>query len=146
MIVVTNTSPILNLSIIGHLDILESLYGKVFIPEAVLRELSAHGIQQPAIQEIPWIEVKAVTGHLLLDWFLVSLHAGEAEAITLSKEIKSELLLIDERIGRKVADRVGLKFTGLLGVLIEAKHKELITKIKPLLDGLIVKAGFWIKP
>ena len=53
---------------------------------------------------------------------------------------------MDERKGRNVALRFGLKFIGLLGVLMEAKNKGLIQEVKPLLDALISKAGFWISP
>jgi len=54
-------------------------------------------------------------------------------------------LLIDERRGRKVASRFGLNYIETLGILIEAKHKGLITAIKPIVDNLIIEAGFWIK-
>ena len=49
---------------------------------------------------------------------------GEAEAIALAIELKADLLLLDERLGRKVASRFRLNYVGLLGVLIEAKHKS----------------------
>lgn len=71
------------------------------------------------------------------------LDAGESEAIAISLEIDAELLLMDERIGRETADYLGLHYIGLIGVLIEAKHKKLISRIKPYLDALR-KAGFRI--
>ena len=46
--------------------------------------------------------------------------------------------------GRMIASRLGLRVTGLLGLLIEAKQRGLIAEVKPLMDSLIVKAGFWI--
>jgi predicted nucleic acid-binding protein len=52
--------------------------------------------------------------------------------------------LIDERRGRAVASRLGLKFVGLLGTLIEAKQHGLVPAVKPILDDLLTKAGFWI--
>ncbi|HDH09460.1 MAG TPA: DUF3368 domain-containing protein, partial [Chloroflexi bacterium] len=57
-------------------------------------------------------------------------------------ETKAELLLMDERLGRETARHLGLRYTGLIGVLIEAKHKGLISKIKPHLDALRDMAGF----
>jgi predicted nucleic acid-binding protein len=72
------------------------------------------------------------------------LDEGEAEAIALAIQLKAHLLLLDERRGRAVASRLGLRFIGLLGVLVEAKQKGYISRVKPLLDHLIAKAGFWV--
>jgi predicted nucleic acid-binding protein len=67
---------------------------------------------------------------------------GEAEAIVLALEFKPDLLLLDERKGRQVASNLGIKFTGILGILIEAKNKKLINAIKPIMDDLIKQVGF----
>jgi len=52
------------------------------------------------------------------------------------------LLLIDERRGRAEADRLGVRITGLLGILVEAKQKNLIVAVKPLMDALITTSDF----
>ena len=70
------------------------------------------------------------------------LDAGEAEAIALALETGAELLLMDEHLGRETAHHLGLRYTGLIGVLIEAKHKGLISAVKPHLDTLRNIAGF----
>ena len=70
--------------------------------------------------------------------------AGVAEAIALTVELKANVLLIDERQGRLVADKLHLHYTGILGILVEAKKQGLITTVKPLLDALIDQAGFWV--
>ena len=67
---------------------------------------------------------------------------GEAEAIVLAVELKPDLFLLDERKGRVVASRLGIKFTGVLGILIEAKRSGLIAKVKPIMDVLIEQVGF----
>ena len=67
---------------------------------------------------------------------------GESEAIALAIELNAELLLIDDREARREAVRRGLDFTGLLGVLREAKNRGLIQAVKPLLDELIAIAEF----
>ena len=70
------------------------------------------------------------------------LGAGEAEAIALALEGGAELLLMDERLGREAARRVGVRVVGVAGVLLEAKRKRLIPAIKPYLDLLRDVTGF----
>jgi predicted nucleic acid-binding protein len=74
----------------------------------------------------------------------MELDVGEAEAIALAKELAADLLLMDGRRGRDIAARLGLRVIGLLGVLIEAKHRGMIPAVKPILDDLKAKAGFWV--
>lgn len=147
MIVVSNTSPISNLAAVGQLEILHQLYQKVIIPEAVSAELTLGGGSQSggtAIQTLPWIEIRTVTDRTFVTALELELDPGEAAAIVLAIELKADLLLLDERRGRTVASRFGLQFVGLLGVLIEAKQQGYLVAVKPTLDDLITRAGFWV--
>lgn len=147
MIVVSDTSPIINMAAIGHLELLRKLYKGLVIPQAVYHETTVKGLGQVGAQEIEkskWIEVEEIPDKNLTEALKLELDEGEAEAIALAIGIKADLLLIDERRGRKIADRFGLKYIGLLGAIIEAKHKNLIPNVRSLLDSLISKAGFWI--
>jgi predicted nucleic acid-binding protein len=85
-----------------------------------------------------------VMDHALVVALQMELDEGEAEAIVLTKELAADLVLLDERRGRVVASRLGLRFVGLLGVLIEAKQKGSIPAVKAVLDDLVAKAGFWV--
>lgn len=96
------------------------------------------------VQTFDWIEVREINNRLVVDALQNELDIGEAEAIALAIEISAEQVIIDERRGRIVADRFNLKYTGILGILIEAKEKKLISTVKPLLDALRNQAGFWI--
>jgi predicted nucleic acid-binding protein len=147
MIIVSDTSPITNLALIGQLTILQQLYGIIVIPQAVAEEIAAaipRLINSPDILHFDWIQIMQVTDEMLVTSLQLELDAGEAQAIALAIELKAELLLVDERRGRTIAARLNLSIIGLLGVLIEAKHRGLLATVKPLLDDLIAKAGFWI--
>jgi predicted nucleic acid-binding protein len=147
MIVVCNTSPIINLAAIGQLALLQQLYARIVIPEAVYHEIAVIGSGQPGaneVQTLEWIETRHLAERALVNVLQIDLDAGEAEALALAVEAKADLLLMDERRGRTVAARLGLKYIGLLGVLVAAKQRGLVTLIKPALDELITRAGFWI--
>jgi len=74
------------------------------------------------------------------------LHIGEIEALSLAVEQQASVLLMDERAGRAVALKLGLRCMGVLGILIEAKTRHLVPKLGPLLDRLEEGACFWISP
>jgi hypothetical protein len=54
-------------------------------------------------------------------------------------------LLIDERQGWKIADKMGIASIGLIGVLLKAKKEGHITAVMPVVDELRTVAEFWIK-
>ena len=147
MIVVSNTSPINNLAAINYLNLLRELYNGIIIPEAVNRELTGVGTPVAGATEVQtqnWIQTRQVANRELVNILRLEIDEGEAEAIALAIELNAELLLIDEHLGRTVASRLGLDFTGVLGVLLECKSTGLIPAVKPLVDNLIVQAGFWV--
>lgn len=145
MIIVSNTSPISNLIIIGEIALLQQIYPKILIPPAVHSELTRLPLLQTTMTSLldaGWLEIQASTNLQLLDILNQTLDPGEAEAIALAVELSANRLLIDERLGRSVATSYGLKLRGLLGILIYAKQQGLIPVLKPILDRLINQAGF----
>jgi len=91
-----------------------------------------------------WFEIRKITNQSLFELLLTELDAGEAEAITLAKELGAEVLLIDERKGRQKARALGIPIMGVAGILLTAKNLGLISKIEPILADLEYKAGFWL--
>lgn len=147
MIVVSNTSPISNLAKVGQLMLLQQIYGKIIIPTAVYYELTAEGAGElvaTAVQTATWIETQPVANRILVTRLLNQLNEGEAEAIALTVELNADQLLIDERLGRREAASLGLRITGVLGVLLVAKRRTLIPAVKPVMDDLIAQAVFRI--
>ena len=141
MIVVSDTSPILNLSTIGRLDLLKSLYHELVIPPAVAIELQGNGVDA---RRQEWLLLREPANGELVRKLELRLDLGEAEAIVIALELGAERVLIDERRARRVASEFNLQPLGLLGILAEAKQHALLLECKPVLDELIQIAGFWI--
>ena len=147
MILVSNASPLVNLARIGRLEILRDLFGEVCVPDAVWAEVVVAGEGQPGAQELAeasWVKRCQVRNQPLVQALRQELDAGEAEANALALELKADLLLMDERLGRETAQHLGVKPTGVIGVLIVAKRRGVLPKVRPLLDALRNEAGFRI--
>ncbi len=147
MIIISDSSPLINLAVIGQLHLLQRLYGRVIIPQAVYEEIVIEGARQAGATEVAqadWIDIKQIINRPLVTSLEGELDRGEAEAIVLAVELEDALLLIDERKGRMVANRLGVHSIGLLGILIKAKHEGMISAVGLIMDELRAKAGFWI--
>ncbi|MCO6476679.1 MAG: DUF3368 domain-containing protein [Phaeodactylibacter sp.] len=144
MVVISDTTAITNLYQVKLLLIVKELYGQIIIPEGVYEELSRLSNQKRIIDQADWITIQKIKNKELRRELLKELDQGEAEAITLAIEIKSDLLVIDEQKGRKVSRRYGLRIIGVLGILINAKKRGIISNVKPYMDDLREKAGFHI--
>lgn len=141
MLVVSDTSPISALLQIGRAELLRDLFQTVCIPRAVYDELARFHSVIPA-----FIEVRDVLDRTRVQVLQSDLDVGEAEAIVLAMQMKADHLLIDERRGRVAAAAAGVPVIGLLGVLLLARHRSLITSLKDCLVDLQSKAGFYLSP
>ncbi len=137
MIVVSDTSAITSLMQIDRVELLSRIYSDVFIPEAVRDELLR---EHPAIPQ--FIRCQSASNRAEVQRLLAELDLGEAEAIILAKELKADELLIDETAGRRIAAREGVNVIGLLGVLLEAKGRGIISSVRQIAEELETKAGF----
>jgi predicted nucleic acid-binding protein len=136
-VVVSDTSPLRYLVIIGLAELLPALYGEVYIPKSVGHEL-APGTPQlvRAWMAMPalWLSVVSVTA-TATEAGLVELDAGERDAIALAREVKADLPLMDDREGVEAARGLGLPVTGTLDVLDLAARRDLI-ELAPAIEKL----------
>jgi uncharacterized protein len=147
MLVISDTSPIINLAAIGYLHLLPDLFGEIVIPKAVFQEIVIDGAGESGADEIQsatWIRVVKSKNRVLLKKISNSLDAGESEAIVIDIELKADYLLMDERLGRQIANDYGIKLLGVLGILLRAKNVQLIQSVSELMDKLRDEAGFFI--
>ena len=149
MIVVSDTSALSNLALVNHLWLLESIYQTVIIPDVVASELAAASNPTiSAILQLSWIQRQSLRNLQLANQLQQDrgLDAGEASAIALAFELQADDLLIDERLGRQEALRLGLSIIGILGILLVAKKRSLIPQVQSIMDALIDQAGFRVSP
>lgn len=145
--IVSNTSPIINLACIGRLGLLPDLYGDIVVPPAVFSEITAVLPDAPGAADVrtaTWIKQQSIVNRPLVAALRLGLDAGEAEAIACALQVKAKLLLIDERRGRRAAQELGLPVMGLMGVLLVAKNRGMVSSLRPILDDLRHIAGFWL--
>lgn len=143
---ISNTSPIFYLHRLGHLDLLEKMYGEIVIPNAVLEELDEGekaGEDIPDVRKLSWIKIRSITVPSALT-IIPDLGRGESEALALALMERHQTLIIDDSLAREIARLKSLRFTGTAGVLLKAKQKGLINELKPVLHRL-KDAGFYLR-
>lgn len=144
-LVVSDTSPLLNLALISRLDLLESQFSGITIPGQVWNELTEGGEGMDALREMRETGFLRVVEVERSDLFIEIFHEldlGETAAICYAIEQDADLLLLDEKDGRAVARRHDLDITGVIGILLRGATAGEV-EIEPELDALR-EAGFWI--
>lgn len=130
MLVIADTGPVNYLLLVGHINILPTLFGAVILPSAVRDELADVGTPRPVRQWIAdppsWIDVRPPATGCPSSETLKALDPGEAAAIALAMELHADLLLMDDREGVIAALCKGFAVTGTLGVLTLAADRRLI--------------------
>lgn len=136
IVVVADTSPLNYLVQINREHTLPALYTRVFVPTAVLEELNHPGTVSAVrrwLDSMPsWLIVRATVSEV--DPTLARLDPGEREAIQLARQERADLLLMDEKLGVRIAREQGLAVTGTLGVLVQAARRGLIDVEQALTD------------
>jgi predicted nucleic acid-binding protein len=144
MVIVSDASPIIALAICKKLDLPDKLFDQVYIPQAVFHELTIPN--KPNVEAITeWAKDRVANAKntAAITALSLNLDPGESEALALYWEIAADYLLIDEKKGRAIAMRNGIRTVGTIGILLSAKRQGFLTTVKPCLDTL-VSSGFRI--
>lgn len=128
-IIVSDTSSLIVLKNIDRLDILQRLFGQITITQKVAEEF-----KYPLPKFITIQNPKNKNYQQILNSYL---DKGEASAIALALESVDALLIIDDLKGRHQAKSLDLKFTGILGILIVAKEKGVITSFTDIIEEIM---------
>jgi uncharacterized protein len=145
-IVVSDTSPIRALAHLDLLVVLEALFGQVVVPPAVDIELlnPPIGLPRVDVRTLSFVSIRMPGNLNQVQMLLETLDPGESEALALALELETLAILIDEAAGRAMARRLGLLPIGILGTLVKAKQRGLISVVSPLIDRLKSELGFFI--
>ncbi len=125
-----NTTPFIALASIDRLDLLGEILGEFCVAEVVAEECAQGGpIPVPCLRRLSWVKVYPDLPPA--DWSLVlDLDRGEQQSILLARHHGAELVVIDERRARHLAEHLGLRVTGTLGILAKAKAEALIPSFR----------------
>ena len=123
--IVCNTSPLIALSILDKVDLIGKVYGKWVVPDKVMLESTIDG--KPFSEKLKHVlspHRMGVKNKFIVSSYEIYLDSGEAEVIALAEEVKADLLLIDDKKGRRFAELKGFKVVGVAGfktVVVERK-------------------------
>lgn len=127
-VIIADTSCLILLDKIRELNLLNQLFGEITITQEIADEFSS---------ELPnWFKIEHTVNKTYQKILEASLDRGEASAIAFAIEQKDCLLIIDDYKGRKFAEQLGIKITGTLGVLVQAKLSGQINSVKPILEKI----------
>lgn len=147
MIIVSDTTPLIGLASIGRLDLLQELFGEVYIPQAVFDETVTFGRENSKAKQLVsnanWIHVVEVKDRLAVNVLLDEMDLGEVETIVLASEMNADWVLMDEKKGRRKLSQLNIPKIGTLGILLKAKELGLVSALKPEIEEL-QRSGFSI--
>ncbi|MDU9050562.1 MAG: DUF3368 domain-containing protein [Candidatus Electrothrix sp. Rat3] len=139
MIIISDSSPLISLAIIGQLELPEKLFDQLFVPSAVFEEVTR--ADKPFAKDLEVFlngRIKHVKNKMAVEMLSENIGAGEAEAIVFALEQQPAIILIDDLKARKFAKLKGLNIIGTMGILLKAKHEGLIKEIKPFIAELLM--------
>lgn len=123
MKVVVNATPLIALSLINQLELLHQLFDEVLVPSMVYQEVVIQGVDKPGAAELAsatWIQIREPMPSPTIEPLLLGLDPGELQVLLLAREVKADWVIIDERLGRRVAQVMELPMKGTIGILLAA--------------------------
>ena len=141
-----DSGPLICLARINQLELLPRLFDQILVPPEVWNEVTVRGQGHPGayeVSQVTWMTIQEPDPQLVKPLSIL-VDAGEAEAIALAQTIDDGTILLDDARARKVAQRLGIKQIGTIGLLLRAKRRGLLEKIRPQIDGL-VENGIYIR-
>ena len=126
--IISDTSCFIILTNIGELDLLRKVYGQIVTTPEIAAEFG---------EPLPdWVEIVTVADRYRQQLLEMQIDKGESSAIALALETPNSTIILDDYKARKIAEQLGLIYTGTIGVIIKAKLNGIISSVKPLLEKI----------
>lgn len=127
-IIIADTSCFIVLTKIGEIDLLQKIYGEVFTTPEVAEEFD---------EPLPnWVIIRSPLDRFRQTILESQLDRGESSAIALALDFEYSTVILDDLKARKMAEYLGVNYTGTIGVIVKAKLNGIILSIKPFLGKL----------
>jgi len=144
VIVVSNSSPLITLARIGHLELLWRLCGRIHIAWEVYEEVVVRGSGRPAAASVggaDWIETHppAEPNELANLRKNHALGKGELATILLARKLTADLAIIDERAARRLGQSQGLVIMGCVGILERGYGRNLVPDLRKAYLSLLAQ-------
>lgn len=141
-LVIADSGSIFSLALIDKLELLNFLFDDIIIPQAVWNEISADDTKPFYSLTYDFFKGKVQQIKSFND-LTFTMDYGESESVILYRELHADFLLIDDKKARNIAENLGIKCIGTLGVLSIANDKGLIGSLKPLFKTLLVNKRYY---
>lgn len=136
--IICDTSPLQYLHQIGLLDVVRTLVDQLTVPLAVVVELDegrARGVDLPDLRGLDWVSIQVPQSRMAVP-LVTDLGPGETQVLMLALEASDAIVVLDDALARQLAEALGLRLTGTLGLLLDAKRAGLLPSLTPVLDQL----------
>ena len=136
---VVDTSPLIFLAKLGHLDLLRKGADAVYVPHAVLEEVRAKpDAATYAIEHAcqTWLLIRPVGNRQAVEIVQADLDLGEAEVIALAREVGADRVVMDDLDARRFARRLGLEMVGTVGLLLAARLRDELPSLRREIERL----------
>jgi predicted nucleic acid-binding protein len=155
MKVIANSGPIIALAKLGLLSLLKELYGTVVIPSTVYHEVVVKGLQRGE-EDAQDVNLAINLSHIKVEYIDESriskeinklpVHNGEKSVIELYLKMKADLALLNDKLARDSAKKLGVTVKGTLGVIIDAFRKKLLNEndVELLFKEILSRDDIWI--
>ena len=145
--IVADAAPVIAFARLGRLALLQHIVEELVVPEAAYDDLVVKGRGKPDAAEVAestWMRRESIRNREATGHFPPALGAGERAAIALAAEHHATLLTDDHR-ARETAEELGLEVVGVLWVLSEAKRRDFVPEVRPIVDALLT-LGYRLHP